>query len=178
MLMSFSKYSALDSLDRLTTVSKWLGFSLSVWASPFLGHFTCVWDERRGQMSPDTHHTCPLWIHTRLILMSFSKYSILDPLDRPTAVSKWLGFSLSVWAGRFLGHFRCVWDKSRGQMSPDTYHMSIMDPYKTDTDELQQIQYIGSIGQQANSCVKMAGLFFICVGQAISGPFQVCLGRK
>jgi hypothetical protein len=120
--MSFSKYIILDPLDRLTTDSKWLGFSLSVWASPFLGHFRCVWDERRGQMSPDKHHTCPLWIHTRLILMSFSKYIILDPLDRPTAVSKWLCFSLSVWASPFLGHFRCVWDERRGEMSPATHH--------------------------------------------------------
>jgi hypothetical protein len=82
--------------------------------------------------------------------MSFSKYSTLDQWKRPNTVSKWLDISLSVWARPFLGHFRCVWDKRIGKMSPDTHHMSIMDPYKTDTDELQQIHYIGSIGQADN----------------------------
>jgi hypothetical protein len=28
-------------------------------------------------------------------------------------------------------------------MSPATHHMSVMDPCKTDTDEFQQVQFIG-----------------------------------
>ena len=108
--------------------------------------------------------------------MSFSKYSALDPWKRPNTVSKWLDFSLSVWARPFLGHFSCVWDERIGKMSPDTHHMSIMDPCKTDTDEFQQIQYIGPM-EEATHCLKMAGLFFICVGQSIPGPFQNSTNR-
>ena len=37
------------------------------------------------------HITCPVWIHTRLILMSFTKYSPLDPWKRPKPVWKCSG---------------------------------------------------------------------------------------
>jgi hypothetical protein len=54
---------------------------------------------------------------------------------------------LFVWAGPAApGYcFVCAWDERRIQMSPATHHMSSMNPYKTHTDEFQQIQSIRSM---------------------------------
>ena len=62
---------------------------LSVWTGPAAPGFCfgCAWDERRIQMV-QIHITCPVWIHTRLILMSFSKYNPSDPWDWPKTVSR------------------------------------------------------------------------------------------
>jgi hypothetical protein len=47
------------------------------------------------------------------------------------------------WASSRLqsGH---VWDEKRIQMMTSSNHLSLLDPYKTDTDDFQQSQSIGS----------------------------------
>jgi hypothetical protein len=82
-----------------------------------LGCLGFAWDERRVQMSPDTHHM--FWIHTSIPLI--------------------LGLARSV-----LGCFCCVWDERRVKMSPATHQMFSMNPYKTDTDVFLQVQSTGS----------------------------------
>jgi hypothetical protein len=65
---------------------------------------------------------------------------------------------LSVWAWQDLCcDDECDWDKRGVQMSPATHHMSNIDPYKTDTDEFQQIQYIGFL-EEAKKYPKSAML--------------------
>ena len=48
----------------------------------------------------------------------------------------------------------------RVQLCPATHHMSRMGPFKTDADEFQQIQSIGSM-EEAKNCLKMAGLALV-----------------
>jgi hypothetical protein len=104
------------------------------------------------------HLTCPEWIHTRLILMSFGECSPLDPCKRPNTVwelpwcflcglgqigsmqeaKHWYQLQFC-WFVPHPGCYECVWDIKSIQMSPATQHRTvIIDPYKTDTDEFQQ----------------------------------------
>ena len=65
---------------------------------------------------------------------------------------------LSVWTWPVLpGCFKCVWDERSVHLCPATHHMSRMGPFKTDTDEFQQMQSIGSM-EEAINCLKMAML--------------------
>ena len=72
---------------------------------------------------------CPVWIQKRLILMTFRKYSPLDPWKRPKLPEN---DKLSVWAEHssrlYLGVLRMKNEPRRSA----THHMSSMDPKKTD----------------------------------------------
>jgi hypothetical protein len=85
---------------KMAMLSVWL-----MWAGPTaVGCFWYVFGILKGSKWVQLHNiTCPAWIHTRLILMSFSKYSLLDPWETAKSVWKLPCFLCNVgWASSGL----------------------------------------------------------------------------
>jgi hypothetical protein len=122
---------------------------LSVWTWPVLPScFKCVWDERNVQLCPATHQMSrmgPFKTDTD----EFQQMQSIGSMEEAKNCLKMA--MLSVWAWPvLLGCFGCVWDERSVQPCPATHHMSRMGPFKTDTDEFQQIQSIGSMKEAKN----------------------------
>jgi hypothetical protein len=125
----------------------------------------CVLGVEEGVKWVQLHITCPLWIHNRLILMSFSKYSPLDPWETPKTVSKMPCFICVGWVSSWS--WGC-WGRKKGSSeSSYTSHVhygSITDWYWWVSANLDLDPW------ETSKTVPKLPCFF-CVGWAISCSF-------
>ena len=96
---------------------------LAVWSGQVPGCILGVFGINKGSKWVQLRITCPVWSHTRLIMMSFTKNS---PIGSIRQAKKCLKIAmLAVWSGPVPDCFGCVWDQQRIQMSPATHHICL-----------------------------------------------------